>query len=338
MEQLIDKKRNYSLDLLKLVSSFMVVCIHFRTYGVLGEMSIILARFAVPVFFMVSGYYAYSDNCIRIKRKISNIVRLYVYALVLYFCFNIAVKLLSGQGREAIWYVSTYLRIRYVAPAVLFNESITAMHLWFFGALIYSYVLRYFAVKFKVKDNILLVISCLLLMVHLALGIGLFAIGVELPAFLQKNYIIRNFLFMGFPLFSIGGYIRKKEEALLCRFSGKLVFLFIVLGVSEIFFVHGIDWTKDLYIGSLLLSFALFVLALKMKDKSYNPRLISIFYTSTDVYLIHVMIGEILSRTVLDNMMWYLYLKPVIIFAVSVVLSLLMNKIIYYKMKKALLK
>ena len=79
------KQRNYSLDLLKFISSFLIVCIHFKISGKTGELITIIARFAVPVFFMVSGYYSYNDDEHHIKNKILNIK--YIKIIFLCICY-----------------------------------------------------------------------------------------------------------------------------------------------------------------------------------------------------------------------------------------------------------
>ncbi|MBE7019383.1 MAG: acyltransferase [Ruminococcaceae bacterium] len=316
------KIRNNSLDCLKWISSFMVVCIHFRSYGEFGELVSVLSRFAVPVFFMISGYYSASDKPDKLKTKIVHILKLYFGAVLLYLCFNVLVKVLAGQYRETIWYLSTYFRIRYLVPLLFFNESVTAFHLWFLGALIYAYGIEYLVTKWNIKDNILYVLAGVLLMIHLTLGIGRSAFGIEAPAFLVKNYMLRNVWLMGFPLFTFGKLIRKKKTEILKKVTAGVIGVFIVISIAEAFLLHQIDWSKDLYLGSVLLAFSLFILALKLKNRSYPSALIRLFATGTDVYVIHVMIGNILAMTKLENVLVYQYGKPVIIFAVSVVISL----------------
>ena len=250
---------------------------------------------------------------------------MYIGAFILYFCFNVLVKVFNGQYREAIWYISTYLRIQYTSKIILFNESITAMHLWFLGSLIYLYVIRYFIIKSKVNDNIIYALSCLILLINLVLGIGFSAMGIALPSFLLKNYIMRNFLFIGFPFFTLGQFIKSREEVILNKVTGRIIALLILLSIIDTFVVYRIDSSKDLYVGSVLLSFALFILALKLKEKEYNKNMITLFNTNTGVYLIHVMAGDILAMTGLENFRFYLYLRPVFIFIVSVIVCLLIS-------------
>ena len=50
---------------------------------------------------------------------------------------------------------------------------------------------------------------------------------------------------------------------------------------------------------------------------------------------IHIMVGDIMSMTALENLQIYIYLKPVFIFAVSVIVSLITNRILMAKKVKA---
>ena len=97
--------------------------------------------------------------------------------------------------------------------------------------------------------------------------------------------------------------------------------------MAEAFIMNEINWEKDLYLGSILLGFILFVAALKLEKKVYNPNLVKLFNTSTIVYLIHVMIGDILAHTSLENMLFYQYTRPFIIFVISVIIALVLNKV-----------
>ena len=117
------KQRNYSLDLLKFIASFFIVCIHFKVFGEVGDFIVVLSRFAVPVFFMISGYYSFNDDTVKLKQKIINILKFYFCAVVLYACFNVITMVFNGQLAEAKWYISTYLRIQYTSKNLLFNES-----------------------------------------------------------------------------------------------------------------------------------------------------------------------------------------------------------------------
>ncbi len=62
-------QKNNTLEILKLLASYMVVFIHVSFYGKLGVAIDALARFAVPFFFLVSGYCSYQITTEKIKKK-----------------------------------------------------------------------------------------------------------------------------------------------------------------------------------------------------------------------------------------------------------------------------
>ena len=51
-------RQNYKLDLFKCIAAYCVVLIHVPFPGMVGNAANCLARFAVPLFFLVSGYYS----------------------------------------------------------------------------------------------------------------------------------------------------------------------------------------------------------------------------------------------------------------------------------------
>ena len=79
-----EKNRNKSLDVLKLIASYFVVFIHIKFSGLAGDIVEALARFAVPVVFMVSGYFAYSNSTEKLISKMKNIIKIYFWGAVIY--------------------------------------------------------------------------------------------------------------------------------------------------------------------------------------------------------------------------------------------------------------
>ena len=46
-----------NIDILKAICAFLIVCIHAPFPGIIGEYFTALTRIAVPVFFMITGYF-----------------------------------------------------------------------------------------------------------------------------------------------------------------------------------------------------------------------------------------------------------------------------------------
>ena len=79
-------ERMHSLDKLKTLCSFLVVCIHAPFPGEFGKYFMALTRIAVPIFFMISGYFYNQKTCKEQKKKIALLT---LYANAFYFIYGI---------------------------------------------------------------------------------------------------------------------------------------------------------------------------------------------------------------------------------------------------------
>ena len=75
--------RNRTLDMVKAICAYAVVLLHVHFPGNAGIIANVLARFAVPVFFMVSGYFCFRGDdteFIRTGKKIRHVLKLMLVA------------------------------------------------------------------------------------------------------------------------------------------------------------------------------------------------------------------------------------------------------------------
>ena len=139
MEQKI-KKRDYGIDLLKVISTFAVLAVHSQRCSETGELFnpflYYIARFAMPCFFMCNGFLIMKRETFDFKyyiKKITNIVRV----LLIWSCVTIVLSLLiehntlkvalidgikCGLGAKIVpfWFLFT-LGIIYTALIFLFD-------------------------------------------------------------------------------------------------------------------------------------------------------------------------------------------------------------------------
>ena len=83
----MSNQKNYTLELLKLFASYMVVFIHVPFNGKIGDVAVALARFAVPLFFFISGYYSFQIKPAKIIKRMKNILGLFMVQLCATPCF-----------------------------------------------------------------------------------------------------------------------------------------------------------------------------------------------------------------------------------------------------------
>lgn len=91
-------KRNQTMELCKFIASFFVVFIHAPFPGKLGGLVDCLARFAVPMFFMISGYFNYQATSRQVLRRLKHILTLFLIgALFRQFCICLSIELNGGS-------------------------------------------------------------------------------------------------------------------------------------------------------------------------------------------------------------------------------------------------
>lgn len=135
--------------------------------------------------------------------------------------------------------------------------------------------------------------------------------------------IVRNFIFVGIPYFSIGMFIRDNQEKLR-KISNKkwfiLMIIFILLNLLERFILvkYRINATRDHYLNTTFLSFSLFMFFANSNFiiRKYND---IIGKLSTFIYIIHPMVAyfcAIFFKHFLHSNL-YLYFYPILVFITS---------------------
>lgn len=322
------KKKQYNfLNALKIIAAFFVVAIHVHFPGDFGIGVIAVARFSVPFFFMVSGFFSYYENKTSLKekynRKIKHVFILFAGGTALYFLFGAAIALYSGS---VVDYFSRIFSIKSILEFLIFNNTSVSEFLWFLPALIYVYFVFYIFEKTGITKKVYFLIPVLFL------GGVLFRESIEFlseyPEMMSNGYVYRNFLFVGLPFFMLGHFIRTNEGKLINRFSNPVLILLMIIGSAEAVATALLHTQKSVYLGTFVAVFALFVFAVRNEEqfKLTNIADIGAKY-SLYVYILHIMIRNVIKKggeivpfagRIID-MLEPVY--PIVIFAAALVAS-----------------
>lgn len=338
------KSRNYYLDFWKGIACFGVV--FFHTYYAFywgdrdaGNMLKAFFRFAMPLFYMISGYYCYyADNTVtarKLPNKIKHSFRINVVASITWLFIMLVIGLL-GDEHGGIYGIRGILGAIFTPKKIivwlLFNEDPFIKILWFVSALLYMYLAMIIINRFNLyKASYVVAIICAV--IHYFLGNVCKGLGIEI------NIIYyRNFLLMAFPFFMFGHYIHKNENELLKKFSLKACVFMLVLGelltMPEWYFMG----KTEISIGAILAAFAIFVLALRVPEKKAKS---IVTYIGTElslfIYIIHLAVKLVMDK-IAEKLFFHLpkvdlayqVLKPFLCFLVSVVAGILFYKVINY--------
>lgn len=319
------KTKNDCLNVWKGIAAFAVVLIHCTLPGVPGEIIKGIARFAVPLFFLISGYFAYGREDAVLRRREIHILRLYVGAVAVYYLWA-AIRYFLSQRTFAQMGAELFPDGgRTVSDLLFFNRTAMAPHLWFMGALVYCYLFYRLLARKRLEERAYLLIP-VLLVANLLLGEGRGLTGIAVPV-----RWIRSFWLTGFPFFLWGSWLacREKQGRLqLHRGAGMALVAGGMLLSSVECLWSGYD---ELYVGSILTAGGLFSLALAFADLGKGSLLARIGERdSGNIYLWHMLLRNFaalafLMAGVYETMACQL-LMPFLVGAASTALAELMYR------------
>ena len=319
------KTKNDCLNVWKGIAAFAVVLIHCTLPGVPGEIIKGIARFAVPLFFLISGYFAYGREDAVLRRREIHILRLYVGAVAVYYLWAAIRYFLSQRSFAQMGAELFPDGGRTVSDLLFFNRTAMAPHLWFMGALVYCYLFYRLLARKCLEERAYLLIP-VLLAANLLLGEGRGLTGIAVPV-----RWLRSFWLTGFPFFLWGSWFacREKQGRLqLHRGAGMALVAGGMLLSSVECLWSGYD---ELYVGSILTAGGLFSLALAFADLGKGSLLARIGERdSANIYLWHMLLRNFaalafLMAGVYETMACQL-LMPFLVGAASTALAELMYR------------
>lgn len=331
-------QRNTTLDVLKCLACFLIVTIHAPFPSYLGALFLTVARIAVPFFFMVSGYFFYRKNDVGIsalaKKRIKHTLWLILWGMLafalLFFAWNgfeLSALLTLVQWRS----VKAWLFFLFLNDVGFLFATMDV--LWFLFALLYVYVIFWLLGKFHLWK----VAYCLILPLFIALFV-VSNILVRLDFTIVICYY-RNFFLTGLPFMLLGHWMHAKEEKLV-RISAKYLVLGVVVGLAEAIVVQLFLTesfyadSKEHYIGTFFAVACLFALALKYPSVhipvvGFIGRELSLY-----VYLLHVLVLSSLNKLYTSEALWFRLIHPILIIALSVLVSLLVWLVVSFFHKR----
>jgi len=276
--------RNETLDVLKLIASYFIVLVHVRFHGTVGIVFALLSKFAVPLFFAVSGFFCYQSSIDKVKKKFFRTLKLYIVATLTYHIFNCITLLISGGSSALLFYLKDLITIRSLIKVYVVNSVISSNHLWFLLSLLYVYMVQLILLKLKFKEVWIYILALISLVLGLILGEFLPFFGIQVD-----SVIIRNFALMGFPCFTIGMFLKKHED-----FFKNINYIYLIISfVLGLVFI-ALSWyyggDKDLYLGALLVMLPLFIFAMKHQNAKFNNNILKWANCSTNIYIFHMLI------------------------------------------------
>ena len=332
-----EQSRAEGLDALKLICAFLVICIHSPFPGIIGEYILVLARIAVPMFFIISGFY-YQDmvDSSKHKRQTIKIAKLVIFSNILYLVLGIIKTLLLQESTSE--YLFNCFSLSSIAKMIVFNLSPFSGHLWYLFAILYVLflfnVLCHFGIKIERKIYILIPVLFLLYEVLGTYSVLIFGHNIPRP-------LVRNFLFVGIPYFLLGYFLHTKIDKIrnlspkILGFLIVIAYLICVLEKQVLIRVNAVAAVEH-YFGTILLSLFMFLFFLKAQPYALGSGLRKIGMLgrkySTDIYIYHQafidLFGILIVFAGLSSInSAYSVLSPIIVFFIALTFVYLMHRI-----------
>ena len=233
MSALTSKKIYSGIDLFKLIASLLIVLLHATETQdwIACEVRYVLTRFAVPFFFMVSGFFFYKGLNRAENKKVyfwkyeKNLAKLYlIWALLIYAPFELAVYFTPNTDTGVIQFALVILRRFFVIGPGPY---------WYLISLMLAAGVIYFLHQ-KGKSILLWVLIALGFFVQIAFS-NFHGLLSQVPVF---NYLFRmiefvysnefNFFMYGIPFMGLGYMVSKTN----CSVSIKVSLGFIMQAVA----------------------------------------------------------------------------------------------------------
>jgi len=312
-------ERYVMLDLLKCIACYAVICLHAMPFEnvtmfnapigqYLNFFIDTMSRFAVPFFFMVSGFMlvkklAQASSAYEYFQKYFSKISLFYFGWSAFYFFYSYGSIAIGSFWQGGAFFSEFIPV-YDAKNILktlyqifySGGYLKFFHLWYLIALLWSVVLLYY---FFQKKSISLLLG-LSLLLHL---IGLF--GDSYQGIYKLPFRTRTALFFGLFYCTLGGwlaYYEAKARAIITKWGlsyikGAIVFFAILQLVERAILIEFFQGSlnDNFFIMTMPLVLSLFLYALGTKNIRINEmRIKNLADKVVGIYVIHPIIMEFL--------------------------------------------
>ncbi len=273
------KTENTTLHAVKALACFSIVSLHFLLPGEFGVFYQIVARFAVPFFMMLSGYYSFNISRGKVKYRLKQMLLLTIASLIFYSIVHFIDLVLSGELAEKI----ATIDLSDFADFFFFNSprdliGPAATPTWYLLAISYIYGLYLLFYKYFHRLT--------------SFGVSLILLALAFCIEFNTNSTLyyRNFLFMGLPFFIMGMQFAKHRERILAydlSSARKWAISLSIVGLILLEYCF-MGTEHDLYPSTLLSSSAIFLYAIRNGTNIDVPILNNIAKRyATMIYIIH---------------------------------------------------
>ena len=210
-----------------------------------------LSGFAIPAFFVLSGYYVLDNNrnerLGNTLRKIKRTALCFAFVFLFYVALNVAMIFLFQMKFEFTKRILFEFIVLNVWPQTLLPIG---DNIWFIQAMLYAYIIIYILDRLKLLRFYKIYLIILIVIMLLT---GEFAGFLRFKNLFGYPCIPGNWLTRALPYILIGRVLREKKKALMRVQFWKYLIAFVVGGGLVLFEIMALKWLGALqYIGHMI--------------------------------------------------------------------------------------
>jgi surface polysaccharide O-acyltransferase-like enzyme len=308
--------RNNGIDLFRLIGAFTIIILHI-TYFTLSQDILaqirLLARWVVPFFFVVSGYF-FRMNYLKtgdaaFTKSLKRLVVVFILSNLLYL--PLVIRSLRAENQSMLSLVS----FQTLTSGIYF-------HLWFIGSMIFGYLILWTFLSFRL--NFLLMVGSVII-----LALALLCDSYDIVFGMKIEYDPVRYL-LSIP-FLYAGYFLAEKKIHEIKGLKAIALILIVLGIlMQILEAHWF-WKQYSYppfshqflFGTIFLTLGVFLFALSLTIGENKLSIMGRKY-SLLIYLYQipvVYLYEILVRNLFPRSAGFLFnISPVFVFFITLLI------------------
>ncbi|MBC6612482.1 acyltransferase family protein [Hymenobacter sp. BT507] len=315
------QKRNYAIDIFRLLGALSVVALHVPYEDLTNSLVLGIrwwGRWAVPFFFLLSGYFFQRNyrerGNIQFVKTIKNLLSVYVVSNIIYIAFDLFINKSHT--------LNEFLNFHDLDNGV-------SGHLWFVGSMIFGYLALLYSLE-SFSNISLLLISITIYIVVVTLDVYSIYMQMKLNHDFARYFISIPFLIWGVLIAKSSNVINKISIYVF----GLLVLLtFLVQCVEMVLAYKGTGYSPhniEFVLSSSLFALSMFGLSLRIKlDKDVLIARLGRKY-SLLIYLYHPMLNIYLFKFLnMKNLGggYLMLLNPLISFLFCVILFVFIDRL-----------
>lgn len=287
----VNRRELSSLYILKALCAFGVIALH-SPWGAFTPYIRLIASVTVPLFFMTTGYFLYSENKDKLQGALErSIKKIFVVILITHTIYTLGyLDRVPPLSDYMIWFKWIFM-----------GHHRPAEHLWYLTALLETLLVLYVFTRLGWKKYIPLLAFCILFKLFFH-DYKLLIWGIE-PSGMSANA-----LFYGIPFVSLGFIVHKYQSKLLQLPIRELTIISVVcFYLSNFFTLENDDFVLFQHIvlplWRLVVTFSLFLFALSHSNYGKGTTLEYIGKKlSGNIYYWHLQIIYWIQASVSTNM------------------------------------